>query len=187
VKSDGTMMAILSRFEMPDRPIILTGFMGTGKSSVGRVLAGLLGWAFIDLDEVIVSESGKSINEIFATQGEPYFRSVESDCLERVLNSGVAVVASGGGVVISGSNRKLMRDKGFVVNLVAPLPVLLSRLSGANDRPLIAVDDSVKRVEKLMEERKHFYDDADIRIDTGNKSVEDVAAEILRILKGLSV
>ena len=96
-------------------------------------------------------------------------------------------MASGGGIVISETNRKLMREKGYVVNLAAPLPVILNRLNGANDRPLIAVEDSINRVQMLMEERKHFYDDADIRIDTDNKSVEDVAAEILRILKGLPV
>jgi shikimate kinase len=171
---------------MSDLPVILTGFMGTGKSCVGRVLAKSLGWPFVDLDAEIVAAQGKTINEIFATDGEAVFRVRESECLERVLSSGPAVIASGGGVVVSPSNRKIMREKGYVINLTASYPVILARLEGANDRPLIAGQDAVKRVMMLMEERKHFYEDADIRIDTDNKSVEDVAAEILRVLKGLS-
>ncbi len=170
---------------MPDRPVILTGFMGTGKSSVGRVLATLLGWPFVDLDAVIVADVGKTINEIFAADGEAAFRIRERDCLKRVLDNGVAVIASGGGLVVDEANRMLMREKGYVINLSAPLSVIMARLEGVNDRPLLAVQDANNRVFELMAERKHFYDDADIKIDTGNKSVEDVAAEILRVLKGL--
>jgi shikimate kinase len=174
-----------SSFEMSERPVILTGFMGTGKSCVGRVLAKYLECPFVDLDAVIVADAGKTIIEIFATDGEMAFRARESDCLEYVLNNGLVVIACGGGVVIAESNRRLMREKGYVINLTAPFSVILSRLEGAVDRPLIAVHDTVNRVQELMEERKHFYDDADIRIDTGNKSVEDVATEIMRVLKGL--
>lgn len=170
---------------MPDRPIILTGFMGTGKSSVGRVLAALLGCPFIDLDAVIVADAGTSINGIFANEGEAAFRARESACLERVLQEGASVIASGGGVVISESNRRLMRTLGIVVNLTASLPVILCRLKGATDRPLYAGQDAANRVATLLEERQQFYDDADIRIDTDNKSVEDVSVQILRILKGL--
>ena len=180
------MTATGNRYEMSDRPVMLTGFMGTGKSSVGRILAGLIGWPFVDLDEVIVADAGKSINEIFAKDGEADFRALESVCLERILNDGPVVIAGGGGVVVSESNRRMMREKALVVNLTAQLSVILARLEGAADRPLIAVQDSANRVQRLMAERKQFYEDADIRIDTDNKSVEDVAAEILKSLKGLS-
>lgn len=171
---------------MSDRAIILTGFMGTGKSSVGRVLAKALGCPFVDLDAEIVANSGRPINKIFTDDGEAAFRDMESACLERVLQSGPAVVASGGGVVISDSNRSLMRSKGIVVNLTASLPVILSRLSGVTDRPLYCEQDAANRVAALMEERQQFYADADIRIDTDNKSVEDVSAQIMKILKELS-
>jgi shikimate kinase len=171
---------------MPERPVILTGFMGTGKSSVGRVLAASLGCPFIDLDAVIVADAGKSINEIFAGEGEAAFRARESACLERILQQGKTVIASGGGVVISESNRSLMRSHGVVVNLNASLPVILCRLKGATDRPLYTGQDAANRVAALLAERQQFYDDADIRIDTDNKSVEDVSAQILTILKGLS-
>ena len=170
---------------MPDKPLILTGFMGSGKSSVGRVLADTIGWPLVDLDAVIVAEAGKSINEIFADEGEAAFRALESICLERVLSGGRCVIACGGGVVISEFNRRLMRQQGVVVNLTASLPVILARLEGADDRPLYSGDDAANRVRALLEAREQFYADADIRIDTDNKSVEDVSADIMRILKEL--
>ena len=170
---------------MPERPILLTGFMGCGKSSVGLALAGLLGCRMVDLDSVIVEEAGRSINEIFSVDGEAAFRVIESDCLKKILHSGFAVVSTGGGVVIADKNRYEMRKFGRVVNLTASLPVILDRLKGATDRPLYSGEDAAEQVSALMQQREQFYAEADIRIDTVGKSVEDVAAEILRVLKGL--
>ena len=171
---------------MLDRPLILTGFMGTGKSSVGRVLAGKLKCPFIDLDAEIVAKAGRSINEIFAEDGEAAFRVLESACLDHVMRLGCAVIATGGGAVNSDANRALMRASGMVVNLTASFDLIMERLSGATNRPLYAGDDPAKRVKALMEQREQFYGDADIRIDTDGKSVEDVAAEILGYLRGLA-
>ena len=170
---------------MPERPLILTGFMGSGKSSVGRILAKRLSCPFIDLDSEIVAAAGRSINDIFSRDGEQVFRDQETFCLEHVLQGGHSVIATGGGVVISAANRVLMRSRGIVVNLDVSLAQVLKRLQGASDRPLFAGSDSANRVKSLMDDRKHFYEDADIRIDTDEKSVEDVAAEILRFVKGL--
>lgn len=170
---------------MPERPLILTGFMGSGKSSVGRVLAESLNCPFIDLDAMVVAEAGKTINDIFATDGEAAFRALESACLERALRSGFSVIATGGGAVIAESSRCLMRELGSVVNLTAPLEVILGRLKDVSDRPLYAGESGAELVRQLMEQREQFYSDADIRIDTDGKSVEDVAADILRFLKGL--
>jgi shikimate kinase len=170
---------------MLEKPLILTGFMGSGKSSVGRILAERLGCPFIDLDAEIVSVAGCSINEIFAEEGEQVFRSRESECLDRVLTSGAAVIATGGGAVISDRNRSAMRSRGVVVNLIASLPAVLDRLRGASDRPLLAGNNPADSLKALMDVREQFYADADIRIDTDGKSVEDVSAEILRFVKGL--
>jgi shikimate kinase len=170
---------------MPDRPLILTGFMGSGKSSVGRVLAERLACLFVDLDAEIVAAAGRSINDIFAHDGEQAFRSLESACLERVLGAGRSVIATGGGVVMADHNRSCMRNRGIVVNLVVSLPQVLKRLHGAADRPLFAGSNAPNSVKLLMDGREQFYADADIRIDTDGKSVEDVAAEILRFLEEL--
>ena len=170
---------------MLDRSLILTGFMGSGKSSVGRILADRLGCPFVDLDAEIVAGAGRSINEIFADDGEESFRIMESACLERALEGGRSVVATGGGVVIADGNRDRMRRLGGVVNLGVSLPQVLRRLEGSADRPLFAGSDAPNRLKLLMDERKQFYADADIRIDTDGKSVEDVAAEILRFVEEL--
>jgi shikimate kinase len=159
--------------------------MGSGKSSVGKRLAKRLGWPFVDADAVIVESAGKSINAIFADEGEPAFRALESACLERVLGQGRGVIATGGGVVVAQANRELMARHGIVVNLKVSLTQVLQRLGSATDRPLYAGRDAAEAVGALMAEREQFYSAADIRIDTDGKSVEDVAAEILRFLKGL--
>jgi shikimate kinase len=170
---------------MLDRPLILTGFMGSGKSSVGQVLARRLGCMFVDLDAEIVATAGRPINDIFTHNGEQAFRSLESACLERVLGGARAVIATGGGIVIADDNRSKMRSRGVVVNLVVSLPQVLNRLHGAADRPLFAGSNAPNSVKLLMDAREQFYADADIRIDTDGKSVEDVAAEILRFVEGL--
>ena len=170
---------------MPEGLLILTGFMGSGKSSVGKIVAERTGFRFVDLDAEIVAAAGCSINDIFARDGEEAFRALESSQLEKVLSGGRRVVATGGGVVISGQNRALMRNRGVVVNLNVTLEQVLARLDGCCDRPLLAGEDAAKRAKTLMDEREQFYADADIRIDTDGKSVEDVAAEILCRLKGL--
>ena len=170
---------------MLERPLVLTGFMGSGKSSVGRVLAKRLACPFVDLDAEIVAAAGRSVNDIFAQDGEQAFRSLENTCLERVLGGDCSVIATGGGVVVSDENRSMMRSRGIVVNLVVSLPQVLRRLHGASDRPLFAGSDGANRVKLLMDDRKQFYADADIRIDTDGKSVEDVAAEILRFVEEL--
>jgi shikimate kinase len=165
----------------------LTGFMGSGKSSVGKIVAERLGWRFVDLDAEIVTSSGCSINEIFARDGEQEFRALESAQLEQILSAGEgSVIATGGGAVIAAQNRKLMRSRGVIINLKVTLKQVLTRLKGCSDRPLLAGEDAAKRATALMNEREQFYADADIRIDTDGKSVEDVAAEILCRLKGFS-
>jgi len=170
---------------MPERLLILTGFMGSGKSSVGKIVAEQTGFRFIDLDAEIVAAAGCSINDIFARDGEEAFRRQESSRLEQLLSEGeMCVVATGGGAVISGRNRSLMRSRGVVINLKVTLEQVLARLDGCSDRPLLAGEDAAKRAKALMDEREQFYADADIRIDTDGKSVEDVAAEILCRLKG---
>jgi shikimate kinase len=178
-------MDIVNKFAMLDCPLLLTGFMGSGKSSVGRVLAERLGCRFVDLDAEIIATDGRSINDIFAHDGEQAFRSLESTCLKRVLGGGRSVIATGGGVVVADDNRNFMRRQGIVVNLVVSLPQVLKRLHDTSDRPLFAGSNAANSVKLLMDGREQFYADADIRIDTDGKSVEDVAAEILRFVEEL--
>ena len=166
------------------RNIFLTGFMGAGKTSVGRLLAVRLSYRFVDLDAKIVAEAKKSITEIFEKDGEAQFRKLESTVLARIAGETGAVVATGGGVVIAESNRRLMRESGVVVNLTATHESVLMRLSGDVTRPLLNGDNPAERVAALMAEREAFYADADLTIATDGKSLEDIVAELIARLTG---
>ena len=174
--------------------IFLTGFMGCGKTSVGRVLSDRLGYRFVDLDEAVVLQAGSSVKEIFASLGEAEFRRLESQALATVAGgAGVvvstgggagAVVPTGGGAVIAAPNRAIMRQAGCIVNLTASAEAIAARLNGDSERPLLQGDASLERIRNMLETREQFYADADLRIDTTAKSVGAVAAEILDSLKG---
>lgn len=166
------------------RNVVLTGFMGTGKSSVGRLLADRLGFRYRDLDALIVAEEGISINEIFALHGESRFRFLETEAVRRMAREERCVVSTGGGAVISPENRRLLRESGVVVNLTASVDEVCRRLREETDRPLLKDDRSGERIGAMMAEREQFYGDAELRIDTTGKSVEDVVAEIIGYLEG---
>ncbi|MDD2337159.1 MAG: shikimate kinase [Geobacteraceae bacterium] len=163
--------------------VILTGFMGTGKSTVGRLLATRLKFAFRDLDSLIIDKEGQSITSIFASKGEGYFREVESSMLRSVLQETSQVVSTGGGAVILLGNRDLMKKSGVVINLVAAPETILQRLQVDEERPLLRDSKSLEQIQKLLMERELFYSEADIRIDTDGKNVEDVARDILNFLE----
>jgi shikimate kinase len=160
--------------------IILTGPMGSGKTSVGQLLAARLGYVCKDLDALIVATAGKSINQLFAEEGEDAFRERESAALSSLVGQQRLIISTGGGVVIRESNRRLLHAAGLVVNLTATTEELARRLARADDRPLLQGDETLEtRIGRIMKEREQFYADADIRIDTTAKTLEDVAAVIL--------
>jgi shikimate kinase len=164
--------------------IFLTGFMGCGKTSVGRLLANRLGYGFVDLDEAIVTQEGASIRDIFATRGEPAFRLMESRVLATIAAGSGLVVSTGGGAVLDPENRQVMRRSGVIVNLTAGVEAIASRLTGDSERPLLQGDASAERIRNMLESREEFYADADLRLDTTGKPVDAVAAEIIAALKG---
>lgn len=171
--------------KVPHLPnIFLTGFMGCGKTSVGRILSARLGYRFVDLDQVIVQEAGCSIKDIFAAQGEPAFRALESRVLGQVAQGEGIVVSTGGGAVIAPENRTVMRSFGIIVNLTASVETIAARVSGDSERPLLQNDTSFERIRSMLESRETFYADADYRIDTSNISVRSVADQIIQIVQG---
>ena len=165
------------------RTVFLTGFMGTGKSSVGKVLARMSGLTYVDLDALIVAQAGMSINEIFALQGEPAFRALESTLLRSLGRQEGIILSTGGGAVLSAENRDIMRSRGIVINLTASVPVIRDRLRHATDRPLLQDSKVTEKIEQMLSEREACYAEADIRIDTAGKKIEDVAAEIMALLE----
>jgi len=162
--------------------IVLVGFMGSGKSTVGKKLADKLGWTFTDTDARVEREQMTSISELFRRHGEAYFRELESRVLEDVLAEGQQVVATGGGIVLAERNRLRMLECGLVVALKAEASEVIRRVSSDRSRPLLQGDVG-ERVRTLMEQRKHAYDFAHISIDTSALGVDQVIELIVERLR----
>ena len=160
--------------------IFLTGFMGAGKSTVGKMLAEKLNYNFADTDTLIVEQKGQSIAEIFAGSGEDYFRELETDVLKNLELSSPTVFATGGGIVLRKENRSFMRQQGAVVYLRASWPETRSRLLDSKERPLVNQQEGWESVEKRWLERQKFYEDADYIIDTDKFTPEECVTEIYK-------
>lgn len=160
-----------------DRNIVITGFMGTGKTTVGQLVADRLGRPFMDTDAEIMQRMGKSIPEIFAEEGENGFRHIERR-LCRFLSAGRGlVIATGGGMLVDAGNRNVMLASGIVICLTAAPDAILERLKDeAGERPLLQGDWRA-----LLEQRRAAYEAIPIQIDTTGKLPEQVAQEIVEL------
>jgi shikimate kinase len=164
--------------------LFLTGFMATGKSTVGRALARRLGHPFIDLDAEIERRAGMSVAEIFRLHGEEDFRARERAALEEVCRGARAVVATGGGVVLDARNRTAMRGAGEIVCLAASRDEILARIGPGGERPLLAsASDRARRIDELLVERGPAYADADLTVDTSGRSPVEVVEAIVERLE----
>ncbi|MGI6705461.1 MAG: shikimate kinase [Clostridia bacterium] len=169
------------------RNIILTGFMGTGKSTVGQILAKNLGYEFLDTDAFIEREEGRSISDIFRDDGEHYFRQLETKLVLRIRILEGVVVATGGGMILKPEHRNWFREKGIIVCLDAKLDTLLKNLADSTHRPLLdreAEQDREWKIQKLYYERKKAYMDADWICMIDDKTPQQVAREIVDALAG---
>lgn len=162
--------------------IFLTGFMGTGKSTVGRSLAKRLGLRFVDLDVEIERRAGRTISAIFADAGEERFREMEADALRAVAPCD-AVVATGGGAIVAADNRATMRAAGPIICLTARIEELVRRTAKDSKRPLLVGDDVESRVRRLLAARAEAYAEADLQIDTTGVPVAKVVRRIMDYLE----
>jgi shikimate kinase len=164
--------------------VALTGFMGTGKTAVGRILAEKLGKEFIELDALIEKKAGKSIPEIFADEGEIRFRELEIETVAELEGRKNTVIACGGGVVLNTINVLRLKKECVIVCLTASPRVILKRTSEDKDsRPLLAVADREKQIKELLRYRRPFYEkSADFSVNTSILSVGSVAGKIIEIL-----
>jgi shikimate kinase len=166
--------------------LFLTGFMGTGKTAVGRALADRLGRPFLDLDAEIERTAGLSVAEIFARFGEAGFRTRERQAIERLSGLDRAVVATGGGAVLDARNRKTMRARGRIICLTADGDTILRRVGPAADRPLLAgAPDPAERIDAMLAERATAYAEADWTVETSQLGVADVVESIVSRLATL--
>ena len=161
--------------------LVLTGFMGTGKSTIGRLVAARLSRPFIDMDEAIEQQAGQTIPEIFNSQGEAAFRRLESQvCAELAARDGL-VIATGGGALVNPTNRALMEQSGLIICLTATSEALLERLAGNGNRPLLNKPNPAQEIARLLAARAAAYAVLPHHVDTTALDPEQVTEMIINL------
>jgi shikimate kinase/3-dehydroquinate synthase len=168
--------------------IFVTGFSGTGKTTTGKEAAQLLGWRFVDTDDEIVNAAGKAIEDIFADDGEPGFRKLESETLARIAQGSRQVISTGGGVIMDEANRRVMESNGVVVLLEGRPETILHRLEkqqtedfdGITTRPMLHSEDALNRIRSLKEQRQFNYTLAHWTVHTDYLTPQEAASEVVR-------
>jgi shikimate kinase len=172
----------------PVTKIYLTGFMGVGKTTVGKLLARQKGIPFVDTDAVIEKKAGKSVAEIFASDGEPRFRELEREAIASLATDGVArVVGLGGGAILDPVNQKIILSSGTLIWLRANPETILERVAREpGQRPLLeglSEEEKLARIMKMLQSRQPAYGLAPVRVLTDGKNPEQVASEVIGLLK----
>ena len=161
------------------RNLVLVGFMGTGKSAVGRRVAALAAAPFLDMDAELERRAGKSIARIFAEDGEPAFRDQEARLAEEWGRKQGAVISCGGGVVLREANLRALGANGLLVCLTAPPDVILARTAHSKKRPLLADADPERKIRDLLAARAPYYAAIPVQFDTSGRTPEELAAQVL--------
>jgi shikimate kinase len=163
--------------------IVLTGFMGTGKTAAARELSVKMSMPRVSVDETIESRENMTINEIFRSKGEPYFRELERKVIKELSRErGCRIIDCGGGAIVDRENLENLKASGTVFCLWASPEEILKRVGNSSGRPLLNVKDPIKKIEELLEKRKICYLEADFHIDTTNLCTDEVVNEIRRML-----
>ena len=160
--------------------VILTGFMGTGKTSLGKLLANKLGRGFVDLDQKIEKDSGMTITEIFDKYGEEYFRALEKKAVAEVTSRKNLVIATGGGTVKDEENIQLLKNSGVIVCLTTEPEEIFNRTERRGERPVLdnGGEERLQTIKKLLAERQKFYSQADYTVDTTDWSPLQIMNDI---------
>ncbi|MFT5107844.1 MAG: shikimate kinase [Verrucomicrobiales bacterium] len=155
--------------------IVLIGFMGTGKTTIGKIASERLGLAFVDTDDLIVEREGQPIPQIFERVGEAGFRKIETDVLRGLAGEGGKIIATGGGIITQPENIRLLQELGFVVWLAATVETIFERVSMNRDRPLLYTEDPLQTITDLLAEREAQYEAAsDLRVETDNFHADEI-------------
>jgi shikimate kinase len=177
--SDAEIRKLVERLE---RPIVLVGMMGVGKSTVGRKLATLLHLEFCDADDAIEEAAQMSVSEIFEKFGEAYFRDGERRVIARLIDGGPAVIATGGGAFAQDDTRKLILERGIAVWLDADVDTIVDRVRRKDTRPLLKNGDPREIVARLKAEREPLYAEAPLHVSSGGGPHSDAVARIVQEL-----
>ena len=159
--------------------IALIGFMGSGKSSVGRMVADTLHFTFLDTDDVITARAGKSINEIFQQHGEEAFRELEGRMVEELARRTRTVISTGGGLPVNPANLASLKTHALLVWLWASPEKIWERVRSQTHRPLLQGEDPLQKIRELLEARAPFYRQADIQVNTEMRSLREVALQVV--------
>lgn len=173
----------MTAYSPPADAVAITGFMGAGKTTVGRIVAERLGLEFVDTDEMIESAAGRSIPDIFATEGEAHFRDLETAALKRALSRPGRVVSTGGGILLREENVEAQRKAGPIVCLTAEPDTILERTLGDEHRPLLQVADPQARIAALLDQRRSCYAQADAHVGTDGRDPGEVADRVIAALR----
>lgn len=163
--------------------VVLIGFMGTGKSRVGHMVARQLGLRFVDTDDLIVQRMQMSISDIFARLGEPKFRDIERQVVADVAAKEGQVIATGGGVPLSDENVKNLKKSGILICLTANPEIIYRRTMRSDDRPLLRSEDKLEQIKTLLDSRQLYYAAADHQVDTSARPASAVAKEIVELYR----
>lgn len=163
--------------------IIITGFMGTGKTVVAIELARKLGMKFIDMDQLIEERQEMSIADIFVRSGEKYFREQENKLVQELAQEENMVIATGGGTFLNLDNIRILNQEGQIICLYANPQALYNRLKKKNNRPLIKGNNILNKINHLLEKRKRIYDNFDYKVDTTDLTIQEVVDKIIELLK----
>ena len=158
--------------------VALVGFMGTGKSTVGNCLASMLHLRFVDTDALIEQRAGKRITEIFASEGEPRFRELESEVVRDLENARGSVISTGGGLVVNPANMESLKKHALVVCLWASPEAILQRVGHQTHRPLLQGADRLEKIKELLASREPFYRQADVLLNCEQRSPREVAQHV---------
>ncbi|RPI38486.1 MAG: shikimate kinase [Nitrospiraceae bacterium] len=163
--------------------IVLTGFMGAGKTTIGKALAKMLHMKLVDVDEEIEISQKMTINDIFKIYGEPYFRDIETAMIKKLSHNKNCIISTGGGAVLRDENMEALKENGIVFCLDANAETILERTGNNQDRPLLKVENPKKKIEELLAYRRPFYEKAGIMIETDGKTPLQIAEEIMELYK----
>jgi shikimate kinase len=163
--------------------IYLVGFMGTGKTTIAKILANKLSKKFVEMDRVIEQEEGKKVKDIFAEYGETYFRKLEKQLLDKLSSQTDLVVSCGGGLVCSEKNLKILKESGYLFSLYACPSSIFERVKNSNQRPLLNVENPLEKIGQLLRARNPYYEKAGLRVNTDKLSAQEAADYIVNLLE----
>ena len=163
--------------------IVLTGFMGAGKTTIGKALTKMLHMKLVDVDEDIEISQKMTINDIFKMYGEPRFRDIETDVIKKLSRNKNCIISTGGGAVLRDENMEALKENGVVFCLAASAETILERTGNNQDRPLLKVENPKKKIEELLAYRRPFYEKAGIMIETDGKTPLQITEEIMELYR----